>query len=396
MDRQAAEEKCHFMSVRELLRATTTDRGDYEPFFHQIAEAELGRRWHQVQEVKKTVRISLNDQDDETVTPQEALARLDQQIRRWDTWVLTNCLGDVLLLQQERHWWVGHHAREGSYVASFHTEDAAEAKNTALRFLELQDAGALFDDAYDITQMIVLRQTTSRDLAEAMVSELEEKEIPVLVQTSAANSLFHSDQSSGRRSGYVLLVTPEHALEAQEAVKAIDTLIERLHQKAELFSQRGETDKEIELYDRILGMTPDDEVALFNKGIALLETERYSDAADCFVEAALLADDETGPRVEECLKELTEKIPNNTEVLNALADLARRRGDLEQARTYLAAILSVQPDNYVAHASLGYLYFNESVDARQALFHFGEYLRLNPDADDREIIEELVRELEAG
>jgi len=394
MDKRAAEEACRLMSVEELLRATTTDRKNYEPAFLHIAQAELSRRWHQVQEVKKTVLVRFNEQDGRTVTLEQALALLAEEIRAWDAWVFTNCLEDVLLLQKERTGWLGHHVRDGEYVASFHMGDLEEARRTVQLFLELENVADLFDDLFDVTQMIVLKQTNSRDLVNVTAEEFEEREIPVLVQTTTGSRLFEGEGESVRGPRYVVLVSPEHALEAQEVLDSIDARIERFHEEAEQCSDRGEIEREVEIYNRILQLAPNDEIALFNKGIVLLETEQYSEAADCLIEAALVADDETVPRVEECLKELAAKIPGNTEVLSALADLARRQGDLDRAKAYFASILSVQPDDPLAHVSLGHLYLEESENDEQALLHFREYIRLNPDADDHGMIEDIVRVLE--
>lgn len=382
------------MSVEELLRATTTNRQDYETLFLQIAKAELGQRWHEVREIKQTVLIRLNDQDDERVTPEQALSKLDVEIQTWDAWILTNCLDDILTLQKERAGWLGHYFQEGAYVVSFDMGTTEEAKRTARLFLELEVVQERLDRKHDITRMVVLTQSNSRELAEVTVEELRERRIPVWVQTRGVSSLFDDEGISCRGSAYVMVVPEEHALEAQEASEAIDRLIHQLHEEAEHLSEQGETEKEIEVYDRLLKLVPADEIALFNKGVAFYETDRFAEAADCFVHAAPAANDQVALQAEEYLRELASKTPENTDILHALADLARRRGDLEQAMTYLAAILTVQPEDSFAHVNLGHLYFQESLDDGQALYHFREYLRLNPEADDRETIEEIVQELE--
>ena len=78
----------------------------------------------------------------------------------------------------------------------------------------------------------------------------------------------------------------------------------------------------------------------------------------------------------------------------ALADLARRQGDIDRAKTHLAAVLSVSPEDPLAHVSLGHLHLEEPADEGQALLHFRQYLRLSPDADDRELIEDILNGLE--
>ncbi len=73
-----------------------------------------------------------------------------------------------------------------------------------------------------------------------------------------------------------------------------------------------------------------------------------------------------------------------------------------QAKVYSLAIeaytksLSFNPDNPRAHYNLGLLYEHTWGDSKKALFHLRKYLRLNPDAENKEDVENLIRIIEGS
>jgi tetratricopeptide (TPR) repeat protein len=76
-----------------------------------------------------------------------------------------------------------------------------------------------------------------------------------------------------------------------------------------------------------------------------------------------------------------------------LANIARSKNDETKAEEYYKKIVSIDPADSVAHVTLGYLYYLNPRDNTLAYRHFKKYLELQPDAPDREAIENILAEL---
>jgi len=388
-DRDAIEEKCRSMSIKDLLRATTTDTSDYEDQFLEIAQVQLTQEWHKVQEFKDSVRVQLNDQAEETITAKNAISKLDEDIDLWHTWIFINCLDDLMLLQRVRTGWAGHSFVKLAYSGSFQASSTDNAKQIVRLFFELGNFDSAVEEEYDLSDWLVLAETNSSAYVEATVERLSNREIQSTVGTRILGRLFQDDEPSGAVS-FLVLVPEESSKDAQIVLDEIQEMILDLHAKADQLSERGETEEELAIYNQVLELVPTDAVASYYKAVALNELGRYEEAAEIFVLEAAGADSEMAQAVEEYLKEILNKIPDVIPVLHALAHLARQRDDTGEAKSSLDKILSLDQNDALAHLSLGYLCYEDSSDDEQALHHFGEYLRLNPDADDREMIQETM------
>ncbi|MCK4387781.1 MAG: hypothetical protein KAW00_03320 [Dehalococcoidia bacterium] len=89
--------QCESMSDEELLAALTVDKQEYSADFHKAAEIELRNRNVQLSKIKNTVRVKINDQNEETVTIEMALAKLNQDISLFDVLSFTKCLNETLI-----------------------------------------------------------------------------------------------------------------------------------------------------------------------------------------------------------------------------------------------------------------------------------------------------------
>lgn len=385
-------EKCSSMSIKELVRATSTDKSHYEPEFLQIAKAELDRQWAKVAEFRNSVRVRLNNQHEEILTLEEGLSKLREKIGLWDAWIFTNCIDDVLILQQELTAWSGRFIEENQYQSSFWADSIEDLHQILSLFLALDDWHSLVRDEFTIHDWSILAESDSADYARAVIERLARENVKSTVKKRIMGNLFRDEAETSGGISYIVLAPSTAAEISQAILEEIQEMIENLHEQAAQYSARGESPSELEIYERILKLVPDDQIALFNKGAILYEMEQYEDAAECFIKQSTGAGHETGD-VEEYLQEILHKLPDHKPILHTMATLAQLRGDTEQAKGHLEQILAVDTTDPVAHVNLGHLYFADSSDDRRALQHFDEYLKLNPQADDRSTIEEIIRTL---
>ncbi len=388
-DRDAIEEKCRSMSIKDLLRATTTDTSDYEDLFLEIAQVQLTQEWHKAQEFKDSVCVRLNDQAEATMSAKDAISKLDEDIDLWHAWIFINCLDDLMLLQRVHTGWAGHSFEKSAYSGSFRAGTTDNAKQIVRLFLELGDFGSAVEEEYDLSDWLVLAETNSSAYVEATVERLSNRGIQSTVGTRILGRLFQDDEPSSAVS-FLVLVPEESSKDAQIVLDEIQEMIRDLHAKADQLSEQGQTEEELAIYNQVLELVPTDAMASYYKAVALIELGRYEEATEIFILVAAGADSEMAQNVEGYLKETLDKIPDGIPVLHALAHLARQRDDTGEAKSSLDKILSLDQNDALAHLSLGYLYYEDSSDDAQALHHFGEYLRLNPDADDREMIQETM------
>ena len=96
---------------------------------------------------------------------------------------------------------------------------------------------------------------------------------------------------------------------------------------------------------------------------------------------------------ESYLKQLSEKLPGNTDILHTLAMLSLEQEKFTDAEKYFQKVLFVNPNDKAAHLNLGHLYYKGESPNGEALKHFNKYLELSPNSEDRQEIEDLVENL---
>jgi Flp pilus assembly protein TadD len=174
--------------------------------------------------------------------------------------------------------------------------------------------------------------------------------------------------------------------------------IASLYRKAEELAKQGDIQQELEVFNHLAKLQPDDEIVFFNRGVLLFNRQRYEEAADSFIQAnsnarkashlAIVEDSEA------YLRQILEILPRSAGIHHALAHFALNDGNLGEAEKHYQNILSLKPDDADAHLNLGYLYYQGDVYQNdRVLKHFQRYLELNPQAEDREAIEAILENL---
>jgi tetratricopeptide (TPR) repeat protein len=95
--------------------------------------------------------------------------------------------------------------------------------------------------------------------------------------------------------------------------------------------------------------------------------------------------------IKNLLRAISTKSPENIDILHALAALARYEGDTSSEMDYYRQVLKLDSTESIAHLNLGYLYYHQEDGYEQAEYHFRQFLELEPEAENREAIEDLLK-----
>jgi tetratricopeptide (TPR) repeat protein len=195
---------------------------------------------------------------------------------------------------------------------------------------------------------------TSGDLAkmsgEALVARLK-VDHPALV---AGASIAIED-------GIVRIEFPDVApAQSSEAMRLLDKGIQR--------SQKGEFQKAVGIFERVLELDPSNAAAYRNLGMVFMEQGKTEEARRCLIEAALLNPKDAWPYVvlgnalarerdqQDAAQALLEKAheiePEDPWAMNSLGGICTERGDLTAATGWFEKSLAIKPDFANSHYGL--------------------------------------------
>lgn len=389
--------QCESMSDEELVAALTVDKQEYSLDFREVPEIELRNRNVQLSKIKNTVRVKINDQNEETITIEEALTKLNQDVSLFDVLSFTNCLDETLIFQKESHCWVGHYLYKNKYEASFFIESPQTSEEILSLFLNLQDWNAKVEKEFQLSDLVVLVDSDSDDYIESVSNLLAKLRIPSIVKNVnlirihlRPSWLQMYDENPTK-----ILVPKDYLSSAQKALTEMEHKIDNLHKQASELAQSGDIQGELSVLSQLAELVPNDEAVLFHKGAILFELGRYKEAADSFIVS--LANNHNYEELfadsVQYLRQIAEKLPEDVDILHNLATFAKSKGeDNRTLEQYYKKILSVKPTDALAHLNLGYLYYEENDDI-SAYHHFMEYLELEPGSDERARIESIIKQI---
>ena len=134
--------------------------------------------------------------------------------------------------------------------------------------------------------------------------------------------------------------------------------------------EAGDPGQAVQLYDRILARYPDADLVLYNRGLALYELGRFTEAAAGFSHAAEVRDDEADywfnlglalkqdhrhAEAEQAYKQALQLQPNDPDILFNLANCCREGGNPEQAAASYEQLLALDPQHQSALNNFAYL-----------------------------------------
>ena len=375
-------QQCAVMTDRELVRTLTTDRENFQETFLVIAESEREKRALSIENFIDDVHLAQNDEEGESCTIDQALAKVHSDIPIWSILTLTNCMGNVWVIQREYRQWLVHHYVEDGYTTSFFFDTTEQLKSTLRHFLSLESWTV--DVSHDLNTWKPIFQSRSPAFLNKIISELGD------ILHTVKTPLFSQDQ----KGQLVLLVHPECEKQAQEIVDRNHTKIEQLYDRAEHLAETENSEQELRIYDILSELVPDNLAVHYNRGNVLIELDRLDEAAESLIEAVVLSLPEIGdkidlkPRrgssagsvnpllnllalsqknndplhypdyiddVEILLQHIREQRPENTRILHGLAIIAEQKNDIAVACQHYRDMLAIDPQNKAAQTHLAYL-----------------------------------------
>ncbi|MFH1566971.1 MAG: tetratricopeptide repeat protein [Gemmatimonadota bacterium] len=391
MDQDPIQERLRVLADLELVRALTLERDQNSARFLELGGAELERRGATLQQRLDRVVVRLDDGPEETVAIEAALRRLDGEVPLWSSLVCGNCLGEVMVLQRERRQWVIHHYAEERYGHSYLFPGRGPARDVLALFLRLESWRPMAGEPQNLDDWQTVSASETVDLIETVTEDLDEAEIPHVVQTP----LF----VPGEDSEWAVRVPAEWLDEAYEVLdQAEEDLVDLYEEVASLYPS-GDRRRELELYDLLAQEDPDNPAVHYNRANVLLELRRPEEAADALVEAVALGLDQVQPDLELedrrggglggfmgifavllrrtaapapaspaprypdfiddaelLLERLAQQLRRSTRILHCLAAIARLHNDAARAEELWRRVLELDPDDRVAYFNLGYLH----------------------------------------
>ena len=376
-------QQCAVMSDRELVRTLTIDRKNFQENFLVIAESEREKRALSIETFIDNVHLAQNDEEGESCTIDQALAKVHSDIPLWSILTITNCLEDAWVIQREFRQWLVHHYVENGYTTSFFFETTEQLKSALRRFLSLESWRV--DISHDLNTWKPIFQSRSPAFLNKIISELGD------ILHTVKTPLFSQDQ----KGQLVLLVHPEFEKQAQEVVATNRTKIEQLYNRAEHLAETENPEQELRIYDILSELVPDNLAVHYNRGNILIELDRLDEAAESLIEAIVLGLPEIGDKVdlksrrgsgvagsvnpllnllvlsqenndplhypdylddvEILLLHIREQRPENTRILHGLGIIAEQKNDIAVARQHYRDMLAIDPQNKAAQAHLAYL-----------------------------------------
>ena len=376
-------QQCAVMSDRELVRTLTIDRENFQGNFLVIAESEREKRALTIESFIDDVHLAQNDEDGESCTIDQALAKVHSDIPLWSILTITNCLEDAWVIQREFRQWLVHHYVEEGYLTSFFFETTEQLKSTLRRFLSLELWTV--DVSHDLNTWKPIFQSRSPAFLNKIISELGD------ISHTVKTPLFSQDQ----KGQLVLLVHPEFEKQAQEIVDNNHTKIEQLYDRAEYLAKTKNSEQELKIYDILSELVPDNLAVHYNRGNVLIELDRLDEATESLIEAIVLGLPEIGDKIdlkprrgsgvagsvnpllslvalsqenkeplhypdyiddiEILLLHIREQRPKNTRILHGLAIIAEQKNDIAVACQHYRDMLAIDPQNKAAQTHLAYL-----------------------------------------
>jgi tetratricopeptide (TPR) repeat protein len=377
------------MSDVDLIRSVTLDRDDYSAEFHTQAKQELENRDLSLETIIGQARIQNNQEPEEPVTPKDAVTRISDEDNLWSVWILTNGLGEKLLVQKESLWWSVH------YVSPFEPRISYFVKTSDLEgviraFLTLENWQEQITEKVRLEGWEVLTGSDTMDYVMYLTQKLSKAEIPSTIKQLNARQC--------RGGGSIKIMVPaDRFSDAQTVVDDLTKRIEHLYEQAESFDDRTSLQTEYDIYSELALLAPEDETVWFNKGVTCYELKRHKEAADAFIEAAFSGDDEEiSDAVEEYLQVIQNHLSEDTSILHARANLGVKRGaDPGFIKDLYLKILNIQPRDTIAHLHLGHLYYEDGDRDDDARRHFERFLEYAPEDEESEHVRHILKELES-
>jgi tetratricopeptide (TPR) repeat protein len=298
-------------------------------------------------------------------------------------------MNDHFAIQKNDGVFVIHHNTPKIGFSSFFINSDAELEKSLHNFLTLNEW--LPEGAEVIEHWETFTESTSSEYILRIAKLMDETKLSYCLN-SAQLVRFNSFNSP-----YSIVVPADVINEAEEVLLKIDELKENLHEQLEIAEKKEDADLQLKILTELESVTPEDPLVYYNKAQLLDEKGDYQNASDALIESFNLemnngtVDDIED--IENYLVEILDKVERKTNILHCLATIFAFKGDTESSFEYCKKIIALDENDSIAHLQLGYHYYSHTEDDEKVKFHFKKYIELDPESDERESIEEILRNI---
>ena len=377
------------MNNDELISIITVKKENFNDEFKKKVVDELVKRGVNLEEKFKIVKYKLNLQDIEEIDVESAYEKISLLENPIDVIYFINYMNDHFAIQKNDGLFLIHHNEPKLGYSSFFLDSETELKNSLNNFLTLNEW--LPEGAEVIEHWETFVESTSSEYILRIARLMDEIKLSYCIN-SAQMIRFNSFNSP-----YSIVVPADVIEEAEEVLLKIDDLKETLHEQLEAAEKTEDIDLQLKLLSELESVTPEDPLVYYNKAQLLDEKSDYQNASDALIESFNLemnsgtVDDIAD--IENYLVEIIDKVERKSNILHCLATISSFKGDIESSFEYCKKIIDLDENDAIAHLQLGYHYYSHTEDDEKVKFHLEKYIELDPESDERESIEEILKNI---
>ncbi|MBU0475124.1 MAG: hypothetical protein KKF62_13300 [Bacteroidetes bacterium] len=377
------------MNNDELLSILTIKKENFNNEFRSKVANELENRGVKLDEILNVVKYKLNNEEILEVDVASAYEKISLLKEPLDVLYFINYMAEYLALQKNSDGFIIHHYAPKVGFSSFFLEDETMLKSSLNEFLIF---GNWLPEGIDIIEhWETFAESTSSAYILRLAKMLDNTDV---VYSINSNRLTRFSSFS---SPYSIVLPIENMDEAAEVLTKIDELGKNLHEKLEAAEKKEDIDLQLELLTELESVTPEDSLLFYNKAQLLDEKGDYQNAADALIESFNLdfsnesVDDIED--IENYLIEILEKVEVKGNILHCLATISAFKGDIEKTFKYYTELVTLDENDKIAHLNLGHLFYSETEDDEKVKFHFGKFIELEPESDERAAIEAILENI---
>lgn len=394
MTNQNIIEQCEKMSDEGLVRALTVDKGEYTEAFRNVANDELKKRGNELGAVVNVVQVRIGEGERETVSIDDAIGKLNEDFSLWNTIRYTNYLSERITIQRASLCWSGSYEFEDG-ADFFIARSRSRIENILKKFLNLDNWQQEIGDNYDPSRWVKLTGVSAFGYLNTLCENLSEKEVASCIKVEAPGARSCQNQSCNVEEGPLKVFIDKADMDtAEKVLEELKKMIDTLYNEAEAFEEGGDSDEELEIYNQLFDLVPEDETVAFNRGVLLFDKGRYDEAAESFIVSAFNRNDvEIREDSEDYLDQILEELPENLSILHSLASLSMENGDSERIEEYYKRIIAINPSDALAHLNLGHLYYADSTGDEMCKDYFKKFIELAPESYEAQEVMNILEEL---
>lgn len=377
------------MTDDELLSVLTVKRENFNDEYKTTVADELANRGIDIEEKFSTAMFKFNLQEVDKVETIKAYEKISLLKTPLDVLNFINYMQENYIVQKNKSVFAVHHHSATNGFTSFFLDNEDKLKSSLQNFFALNSW--LPEEIGVAEHWETFAESSSAEYILKLAQLMDESNINYCVN-SAQNVRFNSFNSP-----YSIVVPVEEMSKAEGILEIMEEVKEGLHAKLEEAERQEDTHLQLELLTELESITPEDSIVFYNKAQLLDEKGDYQNASDALIESFNIemsngtVDDIED--IENYLVSILDKVESKSNILHCLATIYAFKGEVENSFEYYKKIISLDENDAMAHMQLGHHYYSYSEDDDKVKLHFNKYLELEPESEEREAIEEILKNL---